>query len=211
MLFNSGLRFARIDSSRRRDIFRRCFDWQHWNISYRRQSSHCYPNTPQFLKKPWDPCHQETFINDVFTAGGFYSSRWERREWTEHYLPSRYCSPRVTFLYRSEYQTFYILFLFTSRSKACHIHMSRRQDKSTKKPELWQLSVKQPMRKGSKWKQFAVPRHRPDLNAWKNSKGFTQSEEPSTDSQSIEILAICCKRHWADSRWNNPRSDAWSR
>lgn len=165
MLFNIGLRFARIDSSRRWDIFRRCFDWQHWNTSYKRQGFHRYPNPPQFLRKSWDQSPLEVFVRDVFTSGGFsYASGGEGGECVEHYGPYTHYFPGAMLFYGTGYQ---ILFLLLLQAKAKHVTLTCLEASTrAKTTELWQLSVEQPISKGGKWKQFVAPCHLPDLNAW---------------------------------------------
>lgn len=121
MLFNIWLRFARIDSSRRWDIFRRCFDWQHWNISYKRQSFHHYPNPPQFLKKSWDQSHREIYIKDVFTSGGFsYSFGEEGRAVNGALLTSQSLLSR-SYAFLWKWILDFFNFIFYLQSKAKHV------------------------------------------------------------------------------------------
>lgn len=153
MLFNIGLRFARMDSSRRWDIFRWCFDWQHWNISYKRH----YPNPPQFLKKSWDQSHQEIFIKDTFTSGGlsyFWGGEGGRVNGALLTLQSLLLSRSYAFIEKWLLDFFFIYFIFYFHTKAKHVTFTRLEarTRAKKEPELWQLSVKQSTRTGSKWK-----------------------------------------------------------
>lgn len=149
MLFNIWLWFARIDSSRRWDIFRRCFDWQHWNISYKRPSFHHYPNPPQFLRKSCEQSHQEVFVEDMFTSGGFsYSFGGEGRGGNGALLTFITTFQELGFSTEANTRFFYL------RAKAKHVAFIclEVRTRAKKKIHLWQLSVKQSMSKGSKWK-----------------------------------------------------------